>query len=93
MKIDPDTVYTEEELAEAFGIPRNSLVYVLRSRGLKHNRISNRYFILGRWFLDWLEKYSMVNLKDNLPKWAKAQASADLIANQDSSTQDDNPPE
>lgn len=54
--IQPNAVYFPEDLRRLFKLRANSIRYEKRSGRLKVSRRCGRYYILGRWLIEWLEK-------------------------------------
>jgi hypothetical protein len=58
--IDPRGVYRPDWLQKALGLPRSTLRREIRQGRLAVSRRANRYFILGRQLLDWLDAGEVV---------------------------------
>src|SRR5262245_27104416 len=54
--VDPSAVYTLASAREALGLPANTLKREVRLGRLRVSKRSVRYFILGAWLREWLER-------------------------------------
>jgi hypothetical protein len=65
--IHPRAVYTVASLQAALGLTRTTVAREVRLGRLRVSRRSGRYFIIGRWALQWLEE-GEVRRKDRQAK-------------------------
>jgi hypothetical protein len=54
--IEPSAVYTVESLRAALGLPKSTVGREVRLGRLRVTKRAGKYFILGSWVLEWLEK-------------------------------------
>lgn len=54
--IQPNAVYFPDDLRRLFRLRANSIRYEKRAGRLKVSKRCGRYYILGRWLIEWLEK-------------------------------------
>jgi hypothetical protein len=54
--LNPRAVYTLPQATEALGLAKSSLSNAIGQGRLRVSRRAGRYFILGRWLLEWIER-------------------------------------
>jgi hypothetical protein len=54
--IHPHAVYTVASLQAALGLTRTTVAREVRLRRLRVSRRGGRYYLIGRWVLQWLEE-------------------------------------
>jgi hypothetical protein len=53
--VDPNRVYTVEEFRDEFFLRESSVRREVREARLRVSKRCGRYFLLGRWIIEWLE--------------------------------------
>jgi hypothetical protein len=54
--LDPRAVYTRLQATAALGLKPSTLATEIRRGRLRVSRRAGRYFILGKWLLEWIER-------------------------------------
>jgi hypothetical protein len=54
--IDPRAVFTRLQATALLGLKPSTLATEIRKGRLRVSRRAGRYFILGRWLLEWIER-------------------------------------
>jgi hypothetical protein len=74
--IEPNAVYTLETARQAFGLKKSCLSREVRAGRLRVSKRAGRYFIFGRWLLEWLKAGEVVRK----PKAATHEETASLAS-------------
>jgi hypothetical protein len=71
VRIDPEAVFDDGALYQAFGLTAAALAAARRAGALRYTRQGKRTLYLGRWVLNWLESASsqpqIVRLEEAVP--------------------------
>jgi hypothetical protein len=54
--LDPRAVYTRLQATAVLGLKPSTLATEIRKGRLRVSRRAGRYFILGKWLLEWIER-------------------------------------